>query len=139
MKALYQTQVHVSGGREGKIQSTDGRLELSLVPPKELGGPALGQGTNPEQLFAAGYGACFESAVRFVARSKKVTLKEASVDATVTLLGKPDGGFQLAAKLAVSLPGIDQELAQSLVNEAHTICPYSVATRGNIDVEITLQ
>jgi len=108
------------------------------MTPKELGGPANGTGTNPEQLFAAGYGACFESAVRFVARGKKIAITQASVEATAKLLGKPEGGFQLAMKLLVKLPDLDRETAQALVDQAHTVCPYSNATRGNIDVEITL-
>ncbi|HVJ64038.1 MAG TPA: organic hydroperoxide resistance protein [Bdellovibrionota bacterium] len=138
MKTLYETTVHVSGGREGKAHSLDGKLEVSLMTPKELGGPASGTGTNPEQLFAAGYGACFESAVRFVARGKKISIQQASVEATAKLLGKPEGGFQLAVRLLVKLPELDRETAQALIDQAHTVCPYSNATRGNIDVEIAL-
>jgi Ohr subfamily peroxiredoxin len=136
MKKVYSTSVHVSGGREGKVKSSDGILELSLAMPKELGGK--GGATNPEQLFAAGYSACFESALRHVARMKKVVIKEASVDGTVELHAKDDGGFALAVKLSVALPGMDRTQAQGLVDDAHRVCPYSNATRGNIPVEILL-
>lgn len=138
--ALYKTQVKVTGGREGKIQSADGKLELTLTPPKELGGPANGTGTNPEQLFAAGYGACFESAVRFCAREKKVNLTAASVTAEVSLYKREEGGFKLGVNLNVNLQGVDKATADELVNTAHTmICPYSHATRNNVDVKVSVE
>lgn len=139
MSALYKTQVKVTGGREGRVLATDGKLEATLTPPKELGGPANGTGTNPEQLFAAGYGACFESAVRFVARSKKINLTQASVLAEVSLYKREEGGFKVGIDLNVSLPELDFDTATQVANEAHTqICPYSHATRGNIDVNIKI-
>lgn len=138
-QALYTTQVKIVGGREGQVQAADGKLELKLTPPKELGGPANGTGTNPEQLFAAGYGACFEGAVRFVAREKKVALTQASVLAEVSLYKREEGGFKVGVVLNVTLPELDKVTATQIVNEAHTkICPYSHATRGNVDVKINV-
>jgi len=136
MKTLYKADVHVKGGREGVIKSADNRLELKLTPPKELGGS--GAGVNPEQLFAAGYGACFESAVRYVAKQKKVSVTESSVEGSVTLHPRPEGGFSLGVRLVVSLPGLDQAVANELLTAADSVCPYSHATRGNIPVEIVL-
>lgn len=135
---LYTATATVTGGREGHAKSDDGVLDLQLVVPKGLGGPG-GAGSNPEQLFAAGYAACFEGAVRFVARQKGVTLKDASVTAHVGIGPREPTGFGIAVKLDVSLPGIDRAVAQELVDVAHRdICPYSHATRGNVDVQITL-
>jgi Ohr subfamily peroxiredoxin len=137
-KILYTANATVHGGREGHVKSDDGVLDLQLVVPKGLGGPG-GQGSNPEQLFAAGYAACFEGAVRFVARQKGVTLKDASVTAHVGIGPREPTGFGIAVKLEVSLPGVDRAVAQELVDTAHRdICPYSHATRGNVDVEISL-
>ena len=136
---LYKTQVNITGGREGKVQSVDGKLELSLTPPKELGGPANGTGTNPEQLFAAGYGACFESAIRFIAREKKIAVTQASVLSEVSLFKREESGFKVGITLNVSLPELDKETATAIVNEAHLkICPYSHATRGNIEVVLNV-
>lgn len=136
MKALYTASVHIEGGRDGKAHSSDDLLNLSLGMAKELGGG--GKGTNPEQLFAAGYGACFESAVRHVARTKKIAVTKSSVDAEVELHNREEGGFKLAVRLKVSLPELDRATAQALLDAAHQVCPYSNATRGNIPVEITL-
>ncbi|MDG2537339.1 organic hydroperoxide resistance protein [Dyella jiangningensis] len=137
-KILYTATATVTGGREGHAKSDDGVLDLQLVVPKGLGGPG-GAGSNPEQLFAAGYAACFEGAVRFVARQKGVTLKDASVTAHVGIGPREPTGFGIAVKLDVSLPGIDHAVAQDLVDTAHNdICPYSHATRDNVDVQITL-
>lgn len=137
-KILYTANATVTGGREGHARSDDGVLDLQLVVPKGLGGPG-GAGSNPEQLFAAGYAACFEGAVRFVARQKNVALKEASVTAHVGIGPREPTGFGIAVKLDVSLPGIDRAVAQDLADTAHRdICPYSHATRGNVDVQITL-
>ncbi|WP_426663457.1 organic hydroperoxide resistance protein [Rhodanobacter aciditrophus] len=137
-KILYTANATVTGGREGHARSDDGVLDLQLVVPKGLGGPG-GAGSNPEQLFAAGYAACFEGAVRFVARQKNVALKEASVTAHVGIGPREPTGFGIAVKLDVSLPGIDRAVAQELADTAHRdICPYSHATRGNVDVQITL-
>ena len=135
---LYTATASAKGGREGHIRSSDGVLEADLKVPKELGGPG-GPGTNPEQLFAAGYAACFEGAMRFVARQHKVEIKDAGVTAHVGIGPRQPTGFGIQVRLEVSLPGIDRAVAQDLVDTAHRdICPYSHATRGNIDVEIAL-
>lgn len=132
--ALYTTQARVTGGRAGHGETSDGLLKVDLGMPKELGGP--GGATNPEQLFAIGYAACFESAIRFVARKQKLPLADAAVTATVDLL--PNGeGFKLGVSLAAETKGLDQAAAEALVSAAHQICPYSNATRGNIEVAIS--
>ncbi|MBZ9963552.1 organic hydroperoxide resistance protein [Mesorhizobium sp. B292B1B] len=134
MMALYTTQARVTGGRAGHGETSDGLLKVDLAMPKELGGP--GGATNPEQLFAIGYAACFESAIRFVARKQKLPLADAAVTATVDLL--PNGeGFKLGVSLAAETKGLDQAAAEALVSAAHQICPYSNATRGNIEVAIS--
>ncbi|MEO3946820.1 organic hydroperoxide resistance protein [Gorillibacterium sp. CAU 1737] len=136
MNALYTAAATVHGGRQGSVASSDGVLKLDLKMPKELGGSG-GVGTNPEQLFAAGYAACYESALSAIARKEKVSLSNPEVTASISI-GKDesDGGFRLAAKLEVKLPGIERSQAEDLANKAHAFCPYSKATRGNIDVEI---
>lgn len=132
-KTLYTARVHTVGGREGASRSSDGRLDVQLAVP---GGP--GSGTNPEQLFAAGWSACFEGAIAGVARMRKIQLPAGpTIDAEVDLRNG-ENGYSLAARLNVDLPGLDRELAQELVDAAHQTCPYSKATRGNIDVEINL-
>jgi osmotically inducible protein OsmC len=132
-KVLYTAKAHTTGGRAGMSRSSDGRLEVSLSRP---GGP--GNGTNPEQLFAAGWSACFQSAMEFVARSTKITLPaDAAVDAEIDL-GPEGGAFSLAARIYVSLPGMDRAAAQSLIEATHLVCPYSRATHGNVAVETTL-
>jgi len=137
-KILYTATATAHGGREGHIRSSDGVLDLDLRIPKEMGGPG-GAATNPEQLFAAGYAACFEGAVRFVARQRKVELKDAGVTAHVGIGPREPTGFGIAVQLDVSLPGVDRAVAQELVDTAHRdICPYSHATRGNVDVKINL-
>jgi lipoyl-dependent peroxiredoxin len=133
-KLLYTARTHTTGGREkGAARSSDGRLDVRLSTPG-----AAGAGTNPEQLFAAGWSACFEGAMGLAARQMKITLPpDAAIDAEVDLnLG--DGGYFLRARLNVSLPGLDRAVAQKLVDAAHQTCPYSKATRGNIDVAVTL-
>lgn len=137
MKPLYTAVATAEGGRTGHVRSSDGVLDLQLAMPKALGGPG-GNGTNPEQLFAAGYSACFESALRFVARSKKIAIEKAPITAHVTIGSTDTGGFQLAVELHASIPGMDREQAEQLVHTAHTVCPYSVATRGNIDVKLVV-
>lgn len=133
----YRAEAHVTGGREGQAKSSDGALDVTLSTPKELGG-AGGQGTNPEQLFAAGYAACFLGALKHVASQEKVTLpKDASIDAAVGI-GAVEIGFGIEVELKVSLPGLAREEAESLVEKAHTVCPYSNATRGNIDVTLSV-
>ncbi len=135
METLYTAKATSTGlGRNGHVASSDGVLELDLSMPKELGG-AGGAGTNPEQLFAAGYAACFHSALQAVARREKVSVRDSSVTAEVGI-GKQDGGFGLAVDLVVSLPGVEEETGRKLVDAAHQMCPYSNATRGNIDVNL---
>jgi osmotically inducible protein OsmC len=135
MDALYRTSVSARGGRTGRIQSDDGRLDHALSVPSELGG-AGGPGTNPEQLFAAGYAACFESALRLVARKQRVVLDEAAVTADVALVKSAVGMYQLAVTLTGVLPGVPNETAHALMEAAHQVCPYSNATRGNIVVDL---
>jgi Ohr subfamily peroxiredoxin len=132
-KVLYTGKTHTTGGRDGLARSSDGRLDIKLSPP---GGP--GTGTNPEQLFAAGWSACFIGAMGRAATEMKVTLPaDRAVDAEIDL-GTTDGAFFLQARLAISLPGLDREVAQAVVEAAHQLCPYSKATRGNIDVTLTV-
>ena len=135
-KVLYTAEVTSTGGRDGRATSSDNKLDLGLSVPKEMGG--MGTGTNPEQLFAAGYSACFMSAMGFVAGKEKIKLPaDAKINGRVGIGPIPQGfGFQV--ELKVSLPGIDQATAQSLVDKAHQVCPYSNATRGNIDVKINI-
>ena len=136
-ETLYRTSVTVTGGRRGgTAKSDDGRLDLKLDMPKEMGGSG-GQGTNPEQLFAAGYAACFESAILFLARSEKLNVTQSHVKAPVGIgPGDAGPGFELAVRLEVSLPELDRADAERLVAKAHDeVCPYSKATRGNIAVE----
>lgn len=138
MQILYKAQATATGGRDGRAVSSDSKLDTKLSTPKELGG-AGGEGTNPEQLFAAGYSACFLSALKFVSMHAKVALPaDAAVTAEVGIGPNGQGGFGLAADLRVSLPGLAREIAQTLVNKAHEVCPYSNATRGNIDVNVAL-
>jgi osmotically inducible protein OsmC len=135
-KILYETEVTATGGRDGKAASTDGLLSVSLSVPNSLGGPG-GEGTNPEQLFAAGYAACFLSAVKLVARTRKIVPCEPSVTAKVAM-GPVPVGYALAVELMVSLPGIEKPEAEGIVSGAHERCPYSNATRGNIEVKLTV-
>lgn len=137
MKKLYTATVRSTGGREGQAVSSDKVLDVKLAMPKELGG-AGGAATNPEQLFAAGYSSCFENAIRHIARLKKVTITESHVTANVDLYAHPSGGFMLGVQLKVELPGLARDVAQDLVTTAHQVCPYSNATRNNIEVAIEL-
>jgi lipoyl-dependent peroxiredoxin len=133
-KVIYTAKTHTTGGREnGASRSSDGHLDVRLSTP---GSARIG--TNPEQLFAAGWSACFESAIALVARKRKITLPaDVAIDAEVDL-HMADRGYFLSARLNVSLPGVDRNTAQTVIDEAHQICPYSKATRGNIDVAIKL-
>jgi lipoyl-dependent peroxiredoxin len=137
MKLLYQAEATATGGRNGHVKSSDGVLDLQLSIPKGLGG-AGGAHTNPEQLFAAGYAACFDSALAFVAGKQKVALSGTSVHAYVGIGQNDKGGFALAVKLEVGIPNVPRETAQALLEAAHQVCPYSNATRGNISVEVVL-
>jgi lipoyl-dependent peroxiredoxin len=137
VNALYTAKATSTGAaRDGHVASSDGVLELDLSIPKGLGG-AGGAGTNPEQLFAAGYAACFHSALQAVARLEKVKLAGTSVTAEVSI-GKQDAGFGLAVELVVTVPDVERAQAEKLVDAAHQMCPYSNATRGNIDVTLTV-
>ncbi|WP_010544299.1 organic hydroperoxide resistance protein [Sphingomonas elodea] len=134
----YTTKATATGGRDGSARSEDGVLDVKLSTPKELGG-AGGDGTNPEQLFAAGYSACFIGALKAVGAGMKIKVPaDVSVTATVGIGPRSEGGFGITADLQVSLPGMDREEAQKLVDAAHQVCPYSNATRGNVDVGLTL-
>ncbi|TVU90599.1 organic hydroperoxide resistance protein [Vreelandella titanicae] len=134
---VYRAHATATGGREGYAKSSDGALDVKLSTPKELGG-AGGDGTNPEQLFAAGYSACFLGALKHVASQEKVTLpQDTKIDGHVGIGAIPTG-FGIEVELKISLPGLEQDVAQQLVDKAHVVCPYSNATRGNINVTLTL-
>jgi Ohr subfamily peroxiredoxin len=136
-KVLYRAEATATGGREGQAASSDGRLKVKLSTPKELGGGG-GEGTNPEQLFAAGYSACFIGAMKFVATEEKLTLpSELSVTGKVGI-GPIPGGFGIEVELKISLPGMEKAQAHSLIEKTHHVCPYSNATRGNINVALIL-
>jgi len=136
-QVLYTAHATSTGGRDGRSVSSDKALDVKLATPRELGG-AGGEGTNPEQLFAAGYSACFIGALKFVAAKEKIAFPaDASIDASVGI-GPLPTGFGIQAELKVSLPGLPREQAQALVEKAHQVCPYSNATRGNIDVTLTV-
>jgi lipoyl-dependent peroxiredoxin len=136
-KVLYTAEATVTGGRdEGHGATTDGQLDVHLHRPTEMGGD--GQGTNPEQLFAVGYAACFEGALGVVARRERVEVGDASIDSKVSLITTEERGFNVAVELDVTLPQVtDPEEAKRIVAGAHQVCPYSNATRGNIDVRLT--
>lgn len=137
MESLYTAESLSTGhGREGRVKTADGKLDLNLAPPSELGGS--GTGTNPEQLFAAGYAACFHSALHSVARSRKIKIENSSVGGRVHLHRDGDSGFKLSVELEVVIPEMDHAQAQELADAAHQVCPYSNATRGNIDVAVTV-
>jgi len=134
MKALYTTSAKTHGGRNGHVETTDGSLKLDLAMPVELGGK--GEGNNPEQLFALGYAACFESSIRHVAQAQKTPLKDVSMTSTVSLYALPERGFKLGVELHAHITGLSQADAEALVAKAHQVCPYSNAVRGNIEVDI---
>ncbi|WP_328747896.1 organic hydroperoxide resistance protein [Streptomyces sp. NBC_00285] len=137
MDALYTAVATATHGRDGRAVSNDGKIDLKLAPPVELGGN--GEGTNPEQLFAAGYAACFGSALGLVGRQAKVDVSDAAVTAEVGI-GKQGEGFGLKVTLRVELPDtVDTETGRKLVESAHQVCPYSNATRGNIEVELVVE
>jgi lipoyl-dependent peroxiredoxin len=137
MKTLYTAEALTTGdGRNGHARSSDGRLDLALAIPKEMGGS--GDGTNPEQLFAIGYAACFHSALRLVGRQEKADVSDSAVGARVSIGQIDGGGFGLAVELEVTLPNVDHETAVALTEKAHQVCPYSNATRGNIDVKLVV-
>jgi Ohr subfamily peroxiredoxin len=135
IKPLYTARATATGGRAGHAVSDDGVLDVDLKPPTEMGGP--GGATNPEQLFAAGYAACFQSALAVVGRRQQVDTSGSTVEADVTIGTIPGGGYGLAVALRISIPGTDAETTRALAEAAHQVCPYSNATRGNIDVTVS--
>ncbi|MGW1058745.1 organic hydroperoxide resistance protein [Micromonospora rubida] len=135
-KSLYMAQAHVAGGRNGRGRTSDGQLELNLRQPKELGGD--GEGANPEQLFAIGYAACFGTTLALVGQRGKLKADDAEIDSSVSLIPSDGGRFKLEVELQVSLPSVTDEQAVELVTAAHQVCPYSNATRGNIDVTLVV-
>ena len=136
-KILYTAHATSTGGRDGKSMSDDGVLDIKLAVPKGLGGDGA-RGTNPEQLFAAGYSACFIGAIKHVAGQKKVALpSEVSIDADVGI-GQIPTGFGIKVAMRIHLPGVERAVAEDIVQSAHIVCPYSNATRGNIDVDLTV-
>lgn len=137
MKTLYTTSVTAKGGRDGHVKSENGILELDVRTPKALGGGS-DDFTNPEMLFAAGYSACFDSALNLVIKRSKMETGETTVTAKVSIGQIENGGFGLAVELNVNVPGVSLEEAQSLVEQAHQVCPYSNATRNNIEVQLAV-
>ncbi|WBL23164.1 MULTISPECIES: organic hydroperoxide resistance protein [unclassified Zunongwangia] len=137
MKTLYSAKVTTEGGRDGRTTSEDGILDMKLSKPKSLGGEG-GDHSNPEQLFAAGYSACFGSALEMIAKNADVDLGDYSVTATIDLGQNEDKDLELSAILDIYIPDIDVETGENLINEAHEVCPYSRATRDNIDVTLNL-
>lgn len=135
-KVLYTASAKATGGRDGRATSSDGALDVALSAPKELGGSG-GEGTNPEQLFAAGYSACFIGAMKAVAGKQKVTMPDDTSIEGLVGIGPKGSGFGIQVELRVSLPGMDGEQADKLIEQAHQVCPYSNATRGNIEVKLT--
>lgn len=135
-KVVYQAHATATGGRDGAAKSSDGLLDVKLSVPKEMGG--AGGGVNPEQLFAAGYSACFLGAMKYVAGLEKVAVPaDTTINATVGI-GQIPAGFGIEVQMLISLPGMDRAVAQALIDKAHGVCPYSNATRGNIEVTLTL-
>ena len=137
MQILYTAEATAWGGREGRSATPDSNLDVQLVMPKELGGPG-GAGTNPEQLFAAGYAGCFHSALKRVASSKKLDVSESAITVRVGLGATDGGAFNLAVEIEAELPGLDRDAALGLVEAAHQVCPYSNATRGNVEVTLSV-
>ncbi len=135
-KPLYTAEASVQGGRDGHGRSADGVLDLDIRPPKEVGGS--GGGTNPEQLFALGFAACFQSAMGVVGRRSKVDTSSSTVTGRVTLGTIEGGAYGLAVELVVAIPGVDHDTAEEVVAAAHQVCPYSNATRGNVEVTLTV-
>jgi len=137
IEKIFTAQAQVKGGREGHVTTANNALDLTLSTPKEMGGVGKAGATNPEQLFAAGYAACFEGALGVAARQASVKLSNVTVEALIGFGKAEDGGFGISADLHVNLPGFEQAQAEQLVEAAHGICPYSRATKGNIEVTLT--
>ncbi|MCW3016087.1 MAG: organic hydroperoxide resistance protein [Solirubrobacterales bacterium] len=139
MNVLYTAKAHASGGRDGRATSADGHPDLLLKPPPAMGGPPdQPEATNPEELFALGFGACFLSALSLVARQQKISAKHFTIDSAVSIGTDDEGGFGLAVELHGELPDVEREKAAELMRVAHTVCPYSKATRGNVEVKLFL-
>lgn len=137
MQVLYTAEGTAWGGREGRAASSDGVLDVQLAIPKSMGGPG-GEKTNPEQLFAVGYAACFHSALKLVAARDKLDVSESAITARVSIGANDAGGFGLAVELEAELPDVERSVAEALVAKAHEVCPYSNATRGNVEVTLTV-
>jgi len=137
IEKIFTAQAKAKGGRDGHITTANNVLDIDLSTPKEMGGPGKEGATNPEQLFAAGYAACFEGALGVAARQAKVKLEGVTVEAFIGFGKAEDGGYGISADLHVNLPGVEQAQAEQLVEAAHGICPYSRATKGNIEVNLT--
>lgn len=137
-KTIYSATATVRGGRTGTVTSDDGHLALQMSVPQAMGGPG-GEGTNPEQLFAAGYAACFQSALGLIGRRQKVDTSNSTITSTVRLHPNGNGGYKLGVTLAVQLPGVEHDLAEQLVEQAHQVCPYSNAIHGNVDVDLVVE
>ncbi|TVV76299.1 organic hydroperoxide resistance protein [Sphingomonas solaris] len=138
INVIYKTSATATGGRDGAARSDDGSVDVKLVVPKEMGGPG-GDGANPEKLFAAGYSACFLGALKAVSGKEGVTVPaDATVKAEIGFGPRSEGGFGITADLVVTLPGVEREAGERLLKAAHEVCPYSNATRGNVDVGLTL-
>ncbi len=137
IEAIYKAKATATGGREGNVKSSDGILDLNVQMPKEMGGKGGGF-TNPEQLFAAGYAACFDSALNLVARTQKIRLENTETTVIVGIGKNEADGFGLDVDIEVKIPGVEKELAEKLIAQAHQVCPYSNATRGNIRADVKL-
>lgn len=137
IQPLYTATATSHGGRNGRVRSDNGTIDMALTMPKALGGPETPGSTNPEQLFAAGYSACFEGALRLVAGKMKKQIKDAHITAKATIGKTPTGGFGLAVELHGKLEGVSQAEADELMHAAHQVCPYSLATQGNIEVKLS--
>lgn len=138
MEKLYTAKATATGGRNGHVQSADGALDADVRPPKSMGGPE-GTYLNPETMFAAGYAACFDSALNLIIRTEKVKTGTTSVTAEVSIGKTAQGGYGLAVVLNVEIPGVERAQAEDLANKAHQVCPYSNATRGNIEVQLSVK
>jgi Ohr subfamily peroxiredoxin len=138
VNVIYKTNATATGGRDGRARTEDGTVDVNLVVPKEMGGPG-GEGANPEKLFAAGYSACFLGAMKAVSGKEGVSVPaDATVTATIGFGPRSEGGYGITADLAIDLPGVDRADAERLVQAAHAVCPYSNATRNNVDVGLTV-
>jgi len=138
MNVLYTAHAHNVGGRDGRATTSEGGPDLEIKPPQALGGPEAPGATNPEELFAMGFGACYLSALSLVARQQKISAKAFEIDSAVDLVADDEGRFGVAVELRGTLPGVDDETAAELMRTAHKVCPYSRATKGNIEVRLFL-